>query len=118
MLVGRTRDGAFYPQPVSHQIHFPEGHARLSHSPRSRIHAEENDSLWRRTIPLEVLRVRVPGILQGVVDVGDGWTEFERGHFPAELPRNTYNPPPPATHCSETTSEDNARKRSTSSCVR
>src|SRR4029077_12463662 len=46
MLAKRTAHQASNSEPVANGGHFAEGHARLGHAERARVHAQEDDSFW------------------------------------------------------------------------
>ena len=70
-------DGPLDPQPVVHGSDFAKGHARLHHSKRARVHAEEHDALACRREVLQVGLVGRPSVDQRVIDMDDRWLESQ-----------------------------------------
>ena len=117
MLDLRMADRGFDPEPVAHQIHFTERNSRLCHPPRSGVHAQKHDFLRPGSVPLEVQPMRLPGVVERIVDVRYRRLEFESRNRPAQIPRNANNRRLFAAHWSDTTSDSIFRNRSISSCV-
>lgn len=86
VLVFRPPDLGINSEPVTHGADFTEGYAGLSHSPGSGIHTEEKDFLGSIAIPLEVLTVSLPRVIQRVVNVGHRRREPEAAHVLAKVP--------------------------------
>jgi len=69
------------PEPIAHRGNLAKGHARLCHAEGARIHAEKNHALGRFAEAPEIKFVRGPGVIQRVVNVGNGRrkTQFADG---------------------------------------
>ena len=78
VFVRRSPDLRFQTQPVPDGCDLAEGHTRLRHPPRSRVHPEKDDFSGPPSGALEILAMHVPSIVKRVVDMGNRVTESER----------------------------------------
>ena len=58
-------------------LDFAEGDSGLGHAVGAGVHAHEEDSLGAGAVFFEVIGVRLPGVFEGVVGVGDWFGEGE-----------------------------------------
>ncbi len=71
MLAGRTLDGLFDRQPVTHHRDVAEGHAGLRHPEGAGIHADEKNLGSSSRVALDVALEALACVDERVVDVGD-----------------------------------------------
>ena len=77
MFVRGLADGRRDTQPVPHSGDLAKRDAGLGHAKGAGIHAEKNDALAPATVPPEIHRVRVPGVIERVVNVRHGQEKFQ-----------------------------------------
>lgn len=77
VLFFRGVDGGVDADPLSDGFDFAEGRSGLHHPERAGIHAQEDDSLRCGAVAFDVLGVGGPGVVEGLVDKGDGRGEGE-----------------------------------------
>jgi len=87
MLAFRAAHHTFDLQPVAHRFDFPERHARLHHSKRPRVHAEEHHSFACRSEFFKVTSVGRPGVPQWIINVRHRLLKFQRVHAVAQFSR-------------------------------
>jgi hypothetical protein len=87
MLARRARHCSFDAEPVAHLRHVAEGHPRLCHAERSRVHAEEDHALGRVCVGIDVGVVRAPRVLERIVDVCHRGREAQIRHVTAQAAR-------------------------------
>ena len=85
MLMRRCLDGGLDAHPVTHRRDLAEGHAGLHHAEGARVHAQEHDLLVPLAIAGQIGGVRLPGILQRVVDVRHRRGKTQRFQLVAQL---------------------------------
>lgn len=88
MLRSRTSDARLDPDPVADHRHVPERHARLRHPPRSGIHPEQEYPALPFAEAVEVERVRLPRVLERIVNVRDGRREVEPPRTAPQIARD------------------------------
>ena len=72
MLARRPAHLAAEAQEVPHHGHVAKGNPRLRHAERAGIHAEQEDFLGSLPVANEVGLGHLPGVVEGIVDTGDG----------------------------------------------
>ena len=76
----RLPDRTLQPQPVARAGDLAEGHADLRHAEGARVHADEDHAAAAVAIALEVASMHLPGVVERVVDMGDGGREGQCVH--------------------------------------
>jgi hypothetical protein len=77
MLTSGAADGRANFHPIAHGRNLAERDARLRHTERPRIHAQEHHLFGRRAEAPQIDFVRVHGVDQGIMNIGDGRAEAE-----------------------------------------
>ena len=77
VFAGGFADEGIDAEPIAGGGDFAEGYAGLRHAEGTGVHAEEHDALRRGAGEVEVLLVRGPCVVEGVVHVGHGIGEGE-----------------------------------------
>ena len=77
VFAGGFSDGGINAEPIAGGGDFAEGHAGLRHAEGAGVHAEKHDALRRGTGEVEVLFMRGPCVVEGVVHIGHGIGEGE-----------------------------------------
>ena len=76
-----------YFQPVAHGGDFSKRNARLHHAKRAGIHAQKHHALAALAEAAQIFRVRLPRVVEGIIDVRDGRAEFQSSHPRRQLLR-------------------------------
>ena len=71
----------FDPHPVAHSADFTERHPGLSHSPRARVHPDQDDLLRALSVPVQVVSMGLCGIYQRIVHVRHRRAESKAFHL-------------------------------------
>jgi len=81
------------PHPIPNRLHFAEGHAGLGHTPGTGIHTDKDRGLPLSAKSGEIDFVRLPGILQRIVDVSDRGEKCKLVCLASQIPRclDQYN---------------------------
>ena len=77
VFAGGFADGGVDAEPIACSGDFAKGHAGLRHAEGAGVHAEKHDALRRGAGEVEVLLMRGPCVVEGVVHVGHGIGEGE-----------------------------------------
>lgn len=77
-------DGGFDFHPVAHGGDLTKRNTGLGHAEGARIHAEEQHAFGGGAEAVEVRLVRLPGVVERVIGVGNRWGEGESGEFAGE----------------------------------
>ncbi len=73
-------------EPIADSAHFAKRHPGLGHPPRAGVHPQKQYFLWRIAVELEVLGVRLPRVVERVVDVRHRRREPEATHLLPKVP--------------------------------
>ena len=87
MFAIRFANGGIDPEPVAHDGDFAKRHAALGHTEWAGVHAKENNFLFCGCGEVEVLLVRGPRVIEGVVDMGHRGAEGQGVAVRAEISR-------------------------------
>lgn len=77
VFAGGFADGGIDAEPIAGGGDFTEGHAGLRHAEGAGVHAKKHDALRRGAGEVEVLLMRGPCVVEGIVHVGHGIGEGE-----------------------------------------
>src|SRR2546423_13286883 len=87
MFARRAIDRGLDLEPVADSGDLAEGDAGLGHAERAGIHPEEEDAFRIVAVTPEIKLVGAPGVMERVVNVGDGRRESEMVDGVAEMAR-------------------------------
>ncbi len=88
MFAARPVDRNVDPQPVADQADLAEGHAGLSHPPRSGVHTQQDDLAAFLSVSSDICGVAGPGVIQWVVDVFHRRSKTHRPQRMRQIVRN------------------------------
>ena len=90
VLMDRPPNLCLDSEPVANNGNLAKRNSGLGHAPGPRVHSKQKNLLEPTTVSAEILRMRLTGIVQGVVDIAHRRSEAELRNIRAQLICNYF----------------------------
>src|SRR5207248_5965192 len=88
IFFGRALDFRPNAEPIAHGHDLAERNTGLGHAERARIHSEKDHPLWVVAVTAQIKFMRVPGVIERVVNMGDRRGKLQFADRGAETSRS------------------------------